>query len=60
MDEQAIESQRAIWESLSPRELELEHMRVCGEPPAEAAAKGDMIQGMLAKLRQPSAALNRP
>jgi len=60
MNEQEIESHRTIWESLTPRELELEHTRMFGEPPADVATRGDLIESMLSKLRQIPPTLNRP
>jgi len=60
MNEQEIDAQRIILESMTPRELDLEHTRMFGQPPADAAARGDLIDSMLSKLKQNPATRNRP
>jgi hypothetical protein len=52
MNDQELEAQRAIWESMTPDELELEYTRVFGEASQTTAAKGDLIQRLIAEYRQ--------
>jgi len=52
MNEQEIDAQRIILESMTPRELDGEYTRLLSEPPPVTLPRDNLIERVLARLRR--------